>query len=69
MDSRLPIAAATSQSTNFRLTQGQSTLKFPLMGMVGGGRLGRGGEGGRGGGFGGERLGWGGADLGEGGML
>ena len=34
MDSRLPIAAGTSQSTNFRLTQGQSTLNFPLMGKV-----------------------------------
>ena len=32
--SRPSIAAGTSQSTNFRLTQGQSTLKFPLMGMV-----------------------------------
>ena len=34
VDSRLPIAAGTSQSTNFRLTQGKITLKFPLMGMV-----------------------------------
>ena len=32
--SRPNIAAGTSQSTNFRLTQGLSTLKFPLMGMV-----------------------------------
>ena len=32
--SRPNIAARTSQSTNFHLTQGQSTLKFPLMGMV-----------------------------------
>ena len=32
--SRPNIAAGTSQSTNFCLTQGQNTLKFPLMGMV-----------------------------------
>ena len=34
LDSRLPIAAGTSQSANFHLMQGQSTLKFPLMGTV-----------------------------------
>ena len=32
--SRPNIAAGTSQSTNFCHTQGQSTLKFPLVGMV-----------------------------------
>ena len=32
--SRPSIAAGTSQSTNVHLTQGQSILKFPLMGMV-----------------------------------
>ena len=32
--SRPNIAAGMSHSTNFCLTQGQSTLKFPLMGMV-----------------------------------